>query len=152
MKKRLLPCWKKLSRKKRKLTRDSLRSLKRSMWKLPRARKAKKAKKTKANGTKRRLRRRTSNRAPRQQKRAKLGRRGHKSPDADQCGIRRQAFVEAIRKHGQFDEFQAALFRAIMHAKIVIADDSASMRLAVRSLLLRVRPDWEICGEACDGE
>jgi DNA-binding NarL/FixJ family response regulator len=39
-----------------------------------------------------------------------------------------------------------------MHAKIVIADDSASMRLAVRSLLLRLRPDWEICGEACDGE
>ncbi|MCU1239308.1 MAG: two component transcriptional regulator, LuxR family [Bryobacterales bacterium] len=34
--------------------------------------------------------------------------------------------------------------------RILIADDRESMRIAIRALI-RMRPDWEICGEANDG-
>ena len=36
-------------------------------------------------------------------------------------------------------------------AKILIAEDNSFMRLRIRQLLER-HPDWEICGEAHDGE
>jgi DNA-binding NarL/FixJ family response regulator len=35
--------------------------------------------------------------------------------------------------------------------RILIADDRESMRAALRALI-RMRPDWEICGEANDGQ
>ena len=34
--------------------------------------------------------------------------------------------------------------------RILIADDRESMRTAIRALI-KLRPDWEICGEANDG-
>jgi len=34
--------------------------------------------------------------------------------------------------------------------RILIADDRESMRIALRALI-RMRPDWQICGEANDG-
>jgi DNA-binding NarL/FixJ family response regulator len=34
--------------------------------------------------------------------------------------------------------------------RILIADDRESMRTAIRALI-RMRPDWQICGEANDG-
>jgi len=34
--------------------------------------------------------------------------------------------------------------------RILIADDRESMRIALRALI-RMRPDWQICGEAEDG-
>ncbi len=34
--------------------------------------------------------------------------------------------------------------------RILIADDRESMRIAIRALI-RMRPDWQICGEANDG-
>jgi DNA-binding NarL/FixJ family response regulator len=34
--------------------------------------------------------------------------------------------------------------------RILIADDRESMRIALRALI-RMRPDWQICGEASDG-
>lgn len=34
--------------------------------------------------------------------------------------------------------------------KILIADDRETMRTAIRALI-RMRPDWQICGEANDG-
>jgi DNA-binding NarL/FixJ family response regulator len=39
-----------------------------------------------------------------------------------------------------------------MSARILIVDDHQVVRLGVRSLLLHARPEWEICGEACDGK
>jgi DNA-binding NarL/FixJ family response regulator len=38
-----------------------------------------------------------------------------------------------------------------MTARIIIADDHEILRDGVRALLARVRPEWEICGEAADG-
>jgi DNA-binding NarL/FixJ family response regulator len=35
-------------------------------------------------------------------------------------------------------------------ARILIADDSESMRMALRASI-RMRPDWHVCGEADDG-
>src|SRR5258707_10965962 len=35
-------------------------------------------------------------------------------------------------------------------ARILIADDRESMRIALRALI-KMRPDWQICGEAEDG-
>ena len=35
--------------------------------------------------------------------------------------------------------------------RILIADDRESMRTAIRALI-KLRPDWEICGEAHDGQ
>jgi DNA-binding NarL/FixJ family response regulator len=35
-------------------------------------------------------------------------------------------------------------------ARILIADDRESMRIALRALI-KMRPDWQICGEADDG-
>ena len=35
--------------------------------------------------------------------------------------------------------------------RILIADDRESMRTALRALI-RMRPDWQICGEANDGQ
>ena len=35
-------------------------------------------------------------------------------------------------------------------ARILIADDRESMRMALR-YLIRMHPDWQICGEASDG-
>ena len=35
--------------------------------------------------------------------------------------------------------------------RILIADDRESMRTAIRALI-KLRPDWEICGEANDGQ
>jgi DNA-binding NarL/FixJ family response regulator len=37
-------------------------------------------------------------------------------------------------------------------ARILIADDHEVLREGLKSLLLKVRPEWEICGEATDGE
>jgi DNA-binding NarL/FixJ family response regulator len=38
-----------------------------------------------------------------------------------------------------------------MHAKILLVDDSAPVRAAVRRLLSE-RPEWNICAEAGNGE
>jgi DNA-binding NarL/FixJ family response regulator len=38
-----------------------------------------------------------------------------------------------------------------MHAKILLVDDSAPVRAAIRRLLSE-RPEWNICAEAGDGE
>jgi DNA-binding NarL/FixJ family response regulator len=39
-----------------------------------------------------------------------------------------------------------------MSARILIVDDHEVIRKGVRSVLLRARPEWEICGEASDGK
>ena len=39
-----------------------------------------------------------------------------------------------------------------MTVRIQIVDDHEVLREGVKSLLARLRPDWEICGEATDGE
>jgi len=39
-----------------------------------------------------------------------------------------------------------------MKARILIVDDHEVLREGLKSLLARLRPEWEICGEACDGE
>ena len=39
-----------------------------------------------------------------------------------------------------------------MSARILIVDDHEVIRQGVRSMLLRARPEWEICGEASDGK
>lgn len=38
-----------------------------------------------------------------------------------------------------------------MNATILIVDDHEIVREGVRNLLARLRPDWEICGEAASG-
>lgn len=40
----------------------------------------------------------------------------------------------------------------IMNARILIVDDHEVVRQGVRSVLQRARPEWEICGEAMDGQ
>src|SRR5262249_50194842 len=42
--------------------------------------------------------------------------------------------------------------RTVMQHKILIADDNESMRWALRNLIMKSRPDWEVCGEAANGE
>lgn len=37
------------------------------------------------------------------------------------------------------------------HARLVIADDHEIVREGIRRILIRLRPDWEICGEAGSG-
>jgi DNA-binding NarL/FixJ family response regulator len=39
-----------------------------------------------------------------------------------------------------------------MTARIQIVDDHEVLREGVKSLLARLRPDWEVCGEATDGK
>jgi DNA-binding NarL/FixJ family response regulator len=39
-----------------------------------------------------------------------------------------------------------------MDAKILIVDDHEIVREGIRTLLTRARPQWEICGEATNGE
>jgi DNA-binding NarL/FixJ family response regulator len=39
-----------------------------------------------------------------------------------------------------------------MSARILIVDDHEVIRQGVRSVLMRARPEWEICGEASDGK
>lgn len=39
-----------------------------------------------------------------------------------------------------------------MNARILIVDDHEIMREGLKSLLAKSRPEWEICGEATDGE
>lgn len=39
-----------------------------------------------------------------------------------------------------------------MSARILIVDDHEVLREGLRSLLAKSRPDWNICGEATDGE
>lgn len=39
-----------------------------------------------------------------------------------------------------------------MNARILIVDDHEVLREGITSLLARMRPDWEICGEATDGD
>lgn len=39
-----------------------------------------------------------------------------------------------------------------MSVRILIVDDHEIIRHGVRSVLLRARPEWEICGEASDGK
>ena len=39
-----------------------------------------------------------------------------------------------------------------MSARILIVDDHEIVREGIRTLIVRSRPDWEICGEASDGE
>ena len=38
-----------------------------------------------------------------------------------------------------------------MNPRILIADDHDIVREGVRTLIMRSRPDWEICGEARNG-
>jgi DNA-binding NarL/FixJ family response regulator len=38
-----------------------------------------------------------------------------------------------------------------MNARILIADDHEVLREGLKSLLAKARPEWEICGEAADG-
>jgi DNA-binding NarL/FixJ family response regulator len=40
----------------------------------------------------------------------------------------------------------------MMTAQILIVDDHEVLREGLKSLLAKSRPDWEICGEATDGE
>jgi DNA-binding NarL/FixJ family response regulator len=39
-----------------------------------------------------------------------------------------------------------------MNAKILIVDDHEIVREGIRTLLARARPQWEICGEATNGQ
>jgi YesN/AraC family two-component response regulator len=39
-----------------------------------------------------------------------------------------------------------------MPARILIVDDHEVVREGVKTLISRSRPDWDICGEATDGE
>ena len=39
-----------------------------------------------------------------------------------------------------------------MSARILIVDDHEIVREGIRTLIARARPEWEICGEASDGE
>ena len=39
-----------------------------------------------------------------------------------------------------------------MPPRILLADDHEIVREGIRTLIARSRPDWEICGEARDGE
>jgi DNA-binding NarL/FixJ family response regulator len=39
-----------------------------------------------------------------------------------------------------------------MNARILIADDHEVLREGLKSLLAKSRPDWEICGEATNGD
>jgi len=39
-----------------------------------------------------------------------------------------------------------------MNLRILMVDDHEVLREGVKSLLARLRPDWNICGEATDGE
>lgn len=39
-----------------------------------------------------------------------------------------------------------------MSARILIVDDHEVLREGVKSLLAKARPDWDICGEATDGD
>jgi DNA-binding NarL/FixJ family response regulator len=39
-----------------------------------------------------------------------------------------------------------------MPARILLVDDHEIVREGIRTLITRSRPDWEICGEARDGE
>jgi DNA-binding NarL/FixJ family response regulator len=39
-----------------------------------------------------------------------------------------------------------------MTAKILIVDDHEIVREGIRTLLTRARPEWEICGEATNGQ
>lgn len=39
-----------------------------------------------------------------------------------------------------------------MAARILMVDDHEILREGVRSLLAKVRPEWQICGEASDGD
>jgi DNA-binding NarL/FixJ family response regulator len=39
-----------------------------------------------------------------------------------------------------------------MSARILLVDDHEIVREGIRTLITRSRPDWEICGEAQDGE
>jgi DNA-binding NarL/FixJ family response regulator len=39
-----------------------------------------------------------------------------------------------------------------MSARILLVDDHEIVREGIRTLITRSRPDWEICGEARDGE
>jgi DNA-binding NarL/FixJ family response regulator len=38
-----------------------------------------------------------------------------------------------------------------MH-RLLLADDSAAVRLAIKSLLKQLAPEWEVCGETPDAE
>jgi CheY-like chemotaxis protein len=50
------------------------------------------------------------------------------------------------------ESFSASFKRAKMNARILIVDDHEIVRMGIRSHLLKSRPDWEVCGEAADGE
>lgn len=39
-----------------------------------------------------------------------------------------------------------------MPARILIADDHEVVRQGIRSIIAKLRPDWEICGEAANGK
>lgn len=39
----------------------------------------------------------------------------------------------------------------VMH-RLLLADDSAAVRLAIKSLLQQLAPEWEVCGETPDAE
>jgi DNA-binding NarL/FixJ family response regulator len=39
-----------------------------------------------------------------------------------------------------------------MQTRILIADDHDIVREGIRTLISRSRPEWQICGEACNGE
>lgn len=39
-----------------------------------------------------------------------------------------------------------------MNPRILLVDDHEVVREGVRSMILRARPDWEVCGQAADGQ
>ncbi len=39
-----------------------------------------------------------------------------------------------------------------MPPKILIVDDHEVVRQGVRAIILKSRPEWEVCGEAADGK
>jgi DNA-binding NarL/FixJ family response regulator len=49
-------------------------------------------------------------------------------------------------------KFRLYIHRFRMSARILIVDDHEVLREGLRSLLAKFRPNWEICGEATDGE
>jgi two-component system, NarL family, nitrate/nitrite response regulator NarL len=38
-----------------------------------------------------------------------------------------------------------------MHTRIVVVDDHEVVRAGLKTLIAKLRPEWEICGEASDG-
>jgi YesN/AraC family two-component response regulator len=52
--------------------------------------------------------------------------------------------------HRKTDKFLLLLTKCLQ--KILIVDDHEIVREGIRTLIFRARPEWEICGEASNGE